>query len=158
VIVFISWTVSLKLHSITMKAINIERALWHTRRHFGHTGAEQFSFPVGSARAWLSDTNVPPERLSLSNARRVVVKVGTAVVSNPDGTLALSRLGALVEQVISTLFMGQSECIIELFLSFSVSLLMHARALGLFTSPVVFLPRSIPCACVSSPYCSDWRL
>mmetsp|Transcript_99606 Transcript_99606/g.145575 ORF Transcript_99606/g.145575 Transcript_99606/m.145575 type:complete len:411 (+) Transcript_99606:57-1289(+) len=82
-----------------MKAINIERALWHTRRHFGHTGAEQFSFPVGSARAWLSDTNVPPERLSLSNARRVVVKVGTAVVSNPDGTLALSRLGALVEQI-----------------------------------------------------------
>jgi len=97
-----------------MKTINIERALWHTRRHFGHTGVEQFSFPVGSARAWLSDTNVPPERLSLSNARRVVVKVGTAVVSNPDGTLALSRLGALVEQVKSTLFMGQSECIIEL--------------------------------------------
>ena len=44
---------------------------------------------------------MPPERLALSNARRVVVKVGTAVVSNADGTLALSRLGALVEQVCS---------------------------------------------------------
>uniref|UniRef100_A0A7S4UQM0 Aspartate/glutamate/uridylate kinase domain-containing protein n=1 Tax=Guillardia theta TaxID=55529 RepID=A0A7S4UQM0_GUITH len=56
-------------------------------------------FPVGSARAWLSDTDVVPERMPLSNAKRVVVKVGTAVVSNSDGTLALSRLGALVEQL-----------------------------------------------------------
>ena len=52
-----------------------------------------------SCQAWLSDQNIEPERLPLSNARRVVVKVGTAVVSNPDGTLALSRMGALVEQV-----------------------------------------------------------
>eukprot|EP00961_Rhodomonas_salina_P148696 2001750-Rhodomonas_salina.4 len=57
------------------------------------------SHPVGSARAWLLDHNVEDERLPLTNAKRVVVKVGTAVVSNPDGTLALSRLGALVEQV-----------------------------------------------------------
>jgi hypothetical protein len=70
------------------------RPLWHMARHFG----SQVPF-VGSARSWLSDSDVPPERLALSNARRVVVKVGTAVVSNPDGTLALSRLGALVEQV-----------------------------------------------------------
>ena len=56
---------------------------------------------VGSARSWLADFDVPPERLALSNARRVVIKVGTAVVSNSDGTLALSRLGALVEQVYS---------------------------------------------------------
>lgn len=80
---------------------NFERAVWHTRRQFVRTAAGQHSFPVGSARAWLSDSDVPPERLALSNARRVVVKVGTAVVSNPDGTLALSRLGALVEQVCS---------------------------------------------------------
>lgn len=57
------------------------------------------SHPVGSARAWLLDHNVEDERLPLTNAKRVVVKVGTAVVSNPDGTLALSRLGALVEQI-----------------------------------------------------------
>ena len=55
--------------------------------------------PVGSARAWLADLDVPAERLPLGHARRVVVKVGTAVVSNSDGTLALSRMGALVEQL-----------------------------------------------------------
>jgi len=32
-------------------------------------------------------------------SRRIVVKVGTAVVSRPDGKLALGRLGALVEQL-----------------------------------------------------------
>jgi hypothetical protein len=64
------------------------------------TASAPKSFPVGSARSWLSDLgDAPAERLELSNARRVVVKVGTAVVSNPDGTLALSRLGALVEQI-----------------------------------------------------------
>ena len=77
----------------------LDRSLWHTRRHFTRTTSGQHSFPVGSARAWLSDSDVPAERLNLSNARRVVVKVGTTVVSNPDGTLALSRLGALVEEV-----------------------------------------------------------
>jgi hypothetical protein len=83
----------------SVSARNMERALWHTQRHFGRAAV---NFPAGSARAWLSDSeNVVPERLALSNARRVVVKVGTAVVSNPDGTLALSRLGALVEQVAS---------------------------------------------------------
>ena len=46
-----------------------------------------------------SPSLVPPERQPLLNARRVVVKVGTAVVSNPDGSLALSRMGALVEQL-----------------------------------------------------------
>jgi glutamate 5-kinase len=46
-----------------------------------------------------TDGAIPVEREGLRNARRVVVKVGTAVVSNSDGTLALSRLGALVEQL-----------------------------------------------------------
>jgi glutamate 5-kinase len=55
--------------------------------------------PIDSARSWLADLDVSAERLPLSNARRVVVKVGTAVVSNPDGTIALSRIGALVEQL-----------------------------------------------------------
>ena len=39
------------------------------------------------------------DREGLLACKRVVIKVGTAVVSNADGTLALSRLGALVEQV-----------------------------------------------------------
>merc|ERR1719203_1248164 len=37
--------------------------------------------------------------MNLANARRVVVKCGTSVVSNDDGTLALARIGALVEQI-----------------------------------------------------------
>jgi len=40
-----------------------------------------------------------PTRPEMCEAKRVVVKVGTAVVANSDGTLALSRLGALVEQL-----------------------------------------------------------
>ncbi len=35
----------------------------------------------------------------LAGARRVVVKVGTAVVSRPDGKLALGRMAGLVEQL-----------------------------------------------------------
>ena len=35
----------------------------------------------------------------LDKSRRVVVKVGTAVVANSDGTMALSRMGALVESL-----------------------------------------------------------
>eukprot|EP00290_Baffinella_frigidus_P007092 CAMPEP_0180135762 /NCGR_PEP_ID=MMETSP0986-20121125/11040_1 /TAXON_ID=697907 /ORGANISM="non described non described, Strain CCMP2293" /LENGTH=441 /DNA_ID=CAMNT_0022076555 /DNA_START=94 /DNA_END=1419 /DNA_ORIENTATION=+ len=56
--------------------------------------------PAGSAQSWLSDnSSMIPERIALSNSRRVVVKVGTAVVSNSDGTLALARIGALVEAI-----------------------------------------------------------
>ncbi|MFT5458507.1 MAG: glutamate 5-kinase, partial [Myxococcota bacterium] len=39
------------------------------------------------------------ERQALIAARRVVVKVGTAVVTRADGHLALGRLGSLVEQL-----------------------------------------------------------
>eukprot|EP00960_Hanusia_phi_P077228 768667-Hanusia_phi.AAC.10 len=41
-----------------------------------------------------------PARKKLKDAKRVVVKVGTAVVANSDGTMSLSRMGALVEKVI----------------------------------------------------------
>ena len=90
------------MHGPVRAAALLRRAwLSEPRRRLSTTAPARQPFPVGSARAWLSDLNedVPAERLPLSNARRVVVKVGTAVVSNPDGTLALSRLGALVEQV-----------------------------------------------------------
>lgn len=38
-------------------------------------------------------------RTALRDARRVVIKVGTAVVSRDDGGVALGRLGALVERI-----------------------------------------------------------
>lgn len=64
-----------------------------------HTIAARSASRVGSARAWLADTDLEGERLQLAHARRVVVKCGTSVVSNDDGTLALSRIGAMVEQI-----------------------------------------------------------
>jgi delta-1-pyrroline-5-carboxylate synthetase len=41
----------------------------------------------------------PLSRAALRNARRVVIKAGTSVVANPDGTPSLCRLGAIVEQI-----------------------------------------------------------
>lgn len=38
-------------------------------------------------------------RAFIKDAKRVVVKVGTAVVTRNDGKLALGRIGALCEEV-----------------------------------------------------------
>ena len=38
-------------------------------------------------------------RGALRMARRVVVKAGTSVVANEDGSPSLTRLGAIVEQI-----------------------------------------------------------
>ncbi|KAF5476139.1 hypothetical protein F2P56_007875 [Juglans regia] len=40
-----------------------------------------------------------PTRAFVKNVKRMIVKVGTAVVTRPDGRLALGRLGALCEQL-----------------------------------------------------------
>nr|AHM25913.1 delta 1-pyrroline-5-carboxylate synthase [Calotropis procera] len=45
------------------------------------------------------DSNVDPSRAFVKDVKRVVVKVGTAVVTRADGRLALGRLGALCEQI-----------------------------------------------------------
>jgi delta-1-pyrroline-5-carboxylate synthetase len=42
---------------------------------------------------------VPFDRSELTHAKRVLIKVGTAVVTRDDGRLALTRLGALVETI-----------------------------------------------------------
>jgi len=39
------------------------------------------------------------ERQALKNSKRCVIKVGTAVVTRADGNMALSRIGALVEEI-----------------------------------------------------------
>lgn len=52
-----------------------------------------------SARSMGTTARAHPARTNLANAKRVVIKVGTAVVSNSQGFLALSRMGALVEQI-----------------------------------------------------------
>ncbi|KAI5054422.1 hypothetical protein GOP47_0030684, partial [Adiantum capillus-veneris] len=40
-----------------------------------------------------------PSRVFLTNARRVILKVGTAIVTRSDGRLAIGRIGLLCEQV-----------------------------------------------------------
>lgn len=41
----------------------------------------------------------PKSRAALRAARRVVIKAGTSVVANADGSPSLTRLGAIVEQI-----------------------------------------------------------
>jgi glutamate 5-kinase len=53
--------------------------------------------PTGGAEA--GTPTALDARARLTRARRVVVKVGTAVVARGDGRLALGRMGALVEQL-----------------------------------------------------------
>ncbi|XP_019464818.1 PREDICTED: delta-1-pyrroline-5-carboxylate synthase-like [Lupinus angustifolius] len=43
--------------------------------------------------------NVDPSRAFVGNVKRLVVKVGTAVVTRSDGRLAVGRIGALCEQL-----------------------------------------------------------
>ncbi|KAL9303307.1 hypothetical protein ACSQ67_020570 [Phaseolus vulgaris] len=43
--------------------------------------------------------NIDPSRVFLSKVKRLIVKVGTAVVTRSDGRLALGRIGALCEQL-----------------------------------------------------------
>ena len=45
------------------------------------------------------EINEPRSRAALRMARRVVVKAGTSVVANEDGSPSLRRLGAIVEQI-----------------------------------------------------------
>ncbi len=52
-------------------------------------------------------------RRALVDARRLVVKVGTAVVTRDDGHLALGRLGALVEQLHALRVQGREVLLVS---------------------------------------------
>jgi len=41
----------------------------------------------------------PQSRAALRMSKRVVVKAGTSVIANDDGSPSLTRLGAIVEQI-----------------------------------------------------------
>ncbi|GJP34554.1 hypothetical protein CLOM_g18988 [Closterium sp. NIES-68] len=51
-------------------------------------------------------------RHALKNARRVVIKLGTAVVTRPDGHLAVGRLGCLCEEVEALLSEGRQVIVV----------------------------------------------
>ncbi len=74
-------------------------------------------------------------RQVLTRARRVVVKVGTAVVTGPEGRLALGRLGALVEQL--HLLRGQGR---EVLLVSSGAVGLGASKLGM-SAPTALVDR-----------------
>lgn len=77
-----------------------------------------------------------PERQSLIRARRVVVKVGTTVVTRPDGGLALGRLGALVEGLAALRAQGR-----EVLLVSSGAVGLGAERLGFERRPVALVDR-----------------
>eukprot|EP00961_Rhodomonas_salina_P147307 1982361-Rhodomonas_salina.2 len=76
-------------------------------------------------------------RDGLKNAERVVIKVGTAVVSNSNGTLALSRMGALVEQIKELQTQGR-----EVLLVSSGAVGLGRNLLG-FSKEAVSDPRNV---------------
>jgi len=65
------------------------------------------------ARNFASSAVAHADRKPLLDCKRVVIKVGTAVVSNPNGTLALSRMGALVEEIASLTSKGKQVMLIS---------------------------------------------
>lgn len=74
----------------------------------GVTSLAKVSYPVSEHDAALAH----PSREVVSKARRVVIKVGSAVVTrSTDSRLALGRLGALVEQIESLVRSGR-QCIL----------------------------------------------
>ena len=70
------------------------------------------------------------ERKTLADARRIVVKVGTGVVTDPDGRLALGRLGHLVEQLADLQRAGR-----EMLLVSSGAIGLGVQQLGLGRRP-----------------------
>jgi len=85
-------------------------------------------------------TDSTPARRRFLKARRVVVKVGTSVVTREDGTLALGRLASLVEQIAElvrdgkqvalvasgAIGIGQSRLAEQAMLSRSIRSALHA--------------------------------
>jgi glutamate 5-kinase len=83
-----------------------------------------------------------PTRRALTEARRVVVKVGTAVVARDDGRLALGRMGALVEQLVALQASGR-----EVILVSSGAVGLGADQLGFERRPTSVVDRQA-CAAV----------
>ena len=81
-------------------------------------------------------------RAPLAAARRVVIKVGTGVVTRPDGGLALGRVGALVEQLFAQREQGR-----EVLLVSSGAVGLGARRLGFARRPERVVDRQA-CAAV----------
>eukprot|EP00281_Chroomonas_sp_CCMP1168_P022227 CAMPEP_0206234790 /NCGR_PEP_ID=MMETSP0047_2-20121206/12782_1 /ASSEMBLY_ACC=CAM_ASM_000192 /TAXON_ID=195065 /ORGANISM="Chroomonas mesostigmatica_cf, Strain CCMP1168" /LENGTH=421 /DNA_ID=CAMNT_0053658907 /DNA_START=17 /DNA_END=1282 /DNA_ORIENTATION=+ len=75
--------------------------------------ATSASRPGGARLASTSAKASLQKREALKDCSRLVVKVGTAVVSNSDGSLALSRMGALVEQLKELTMQGRQVLLVS---------------------------------------------
>jgi glutamate 5-kinase len=79
---------------------------------------------------------MPSSRTALTTSRRIVVKVGTGVVTGVDGSLALGRLGHLVEQISTLRRRG-----LEVLLVSSGAIGLGAQQLGMGKRPEAALDR-----------------
>eukprot|EP00301_Raphidiophrys_heterophryoidea_P026012 c8867_g1_i2.p1 GENE.c8867_g1_i2~~c8867_g1_i2.p1 ORF type:complete len:554 (-),score=161.04 c8867_g1_i2:131-1792(-) len=52
-------------------------------------------------------------RRYLKNSKRIVVKVGTAIVTNEDGTMAMGRMGLIVEQLCGLVNQGKEVVLVS---------------------------------------------
>jgi len=52
-----------------------------------------------NANSSIHQLQEPQSRAALRMSRRVVIKAGTSVIANDDGSPSLTRLGAIVEQI-----------------------------------------------------------
>ncbi|MEE2750034.1 MAG: glutamate 5-kinase [Myxococcota bacterium] len=82
------------------------------------------------------------ERQNLGQARRIVVKVGTAVLTRPDGRLALARMAHLVEQIGDLLQEGRQVLLVS-----SGAVGIGVERLGLPDTPTRLVERQA-CAAV----------
>lgn len=57
--------------------------------------------------------NVPISRANLKHVKRVLIKIGTSVVINGDGRVALGRLGHIVEQIVDLLRDGKEVVLVS---------------------------------------------
>lgn len=80
--------------------------------------------------------NSNESRARLRNARRVVVKVGTAVVAQRDGRLALGRMGTLVEHLRALQDQGRQVVLVT-----SGAVGLGAEALGFDRKPTSVVDR-----------------
>lgn len=88
---------------------------------------------------------------AIGAVRRIVIKVGTGVVTRPDGRLALGRLGALAEDIHDLIGSGHQVMVVS-----SGAIGLGAGRLGLQTVPVGVVDRQACAAAGQGALVATW--
>src|SRR5579883_3116146 len=107
-----------------------------------HLPEYQFSAPIISAPGMDKLDHIERRKAILANARRVVIKLGTAVLMREEGGIALSRFYSFVEDIARLKHSGK-----EVLLVTSGAVGLGVRSLGLAKKPKE-LPAKQACAAV----------